>query len=377
MVSVNISILNEVASINIKRILYFSMIGMIINLTTVLILSMDLSSGNEIQTKWRMGIMICHSILFFIMATLGFTSFFLRKKERIGLLMRLLQILTIVTILIFGAILSSIDQLVTTNITPFLIACNITGVVFLIRPITAITVYLSVFAVFYFVMGLVQMNLEILLSNRINGFAATGIGICLSTILWKTNVSKILQNRFIINQQQELAEKNRKLEEIAYYDPMTGLYSRGRFEVLLESEISSIHKFGHESSIIILDIDCFKEINDNYGHPVGDMVIKQIASILQKKMRETDAAARWGGDEFQILLPNTSLSDARIIAETLRKEIEGAAIFIKEDKIHITASFGVTWLKHGVNGPLELTYKDVDKALYLAKNRGRNCVEIA
>jgi len=377
MVSVNNSVMNDIVLINIKRIFYASIIAMPISLAHIIIFSMNISSSDEKETKWRMGIIISHIMLFFIMGILGCLCLFLRKKEKINLLMRLIQNLTIVIILIFGAVIVSIDQLVTPNITPFLVACTITGVVFLIRPLVVIIAYLGAFITFYYAIGLTQMDQAILLSNRVNGITAMGIGICLSLILWKTNVSNILQKRFILKQQQELAEKNGELEYLAFYDSMTGLYSRRRLEELLKNEISVIRRYGHQSCIIMLDIDNFKKINDNYGHPIGDMVIKQIAYVLKENIRETDAVSRWGGEEFLILLPHTSLSEATSIAEKLRKFIEDESMFIKEREIQFTASFGVAGLSGDKNDSLELAYKDADKALYLAKERGRNCVETA
>ena len=376
-VLVNNSVINDVVLINMKRIFYISIVAMPVNLAHILIFAMKLSLGNETEIKWRMGIIICHSILLFIMGILGCLSFFLSKKEKSNLLMRLIQNTAMVIILVFGAIVVSIDQLVTPNITPFLVACTITGLVLLIRPFVIIIAYLCTFIAFYYATGLAQMDQAILLSNRVNGITAIAIGIYLSITLWKTNVSNILQRRFIVNQQRELAEKNRELEYLAFYDPMTSLYNRRRFEELLKNEISMIRRYGHESCISILDVDHFKEINDNYGHPFGDMVIKQIASILKENIRETDAVSRWGGEEFLILLPHTSLSDGRIVAEKLRQIIEDKILLIKEREIQITASLGVAKLRGDNNDSLELAYKDADEALYMAKESGRNCVKTA
>lgn len=372
---VNNSVINDIVLINMKRIFYISIVAMPVNLAHILIFAMKVSLGNENEIKWRMGIIICHSILLFVMAILGCLSFFLSKKEKSNLLMRLIQNTAMVIILVFGAIVVSIDQLVTPNITPFLVACTITGLVLLIRPFVIIIAYLFTFIAFYYATGLTQTDQAILLSNRVNGMTAIALGIYLSITLWKTNVSNILQRRFIVNQQQELAEKNRELEHLAFYDSMTSLYNRRRFEELLENEISLIRRYGHKSCICILDVDHFKEINDNYGHPFGDMVIKQIASILKENIRETDTVSRWGGEEFLILLPHTSLSDGRIVAEKLRQIIEDKILIIKEREIQITASLGVAKLRGDNNDSLELAYKDADEALYMAKESGRNCVE--
>lgn len=374
-VLVNNSVMNDVILININRLFYVSIVAMLVNVVHIIMFSVNVSSGSEIQIKWRSGIIISHSILFFIMGVLGYACYFMRKKEKINFLMRCIQNTAMGTILTFGVVIVSIDQLVTTNITPFLVACTITGVVFLIRPFTAIITYLGAFTAFYYAVGFNQMNQEILLSNRVNGITAVGIGICLSIILWKTNSSNILQRRFIVNQQQELVEKNLELEYLAFYDPMTCLYNRRRFEEVVKKEISMIRRYEYPSCIIIVDIDHFKKINDNYGHPIGDEVIKQIASILKENIRETDAVSRWGGEEFLILLPHTSLTDGKLTAEKLRKIIKDKPLLINKREIYVTASFGVAGLRGDKIDSLELAYKEADKALYLAKERGRNCVE--
>jgi diguanylate cyclase (GGDEF)-like protein len=291
--------------------------------------------------------------------------------------MRFIQNIIIITILISGSILAYIDQLVTTNIIPFIIACIITSAIFLMRPIVAIILYLSSFAVFYYLMGLAQQNEAILLSDRINGMTSIGIAFCVSMIMWATNSSNIMQRRLIQIQQRELKEKNIKLEALAFYDSLTGLYSRRKFEELIQNEISMILRYEHESCIVILDIDKFKEINDNYGHPVGDMVIKQIAYLLKKNVRETDSVARWGGDEFLILLPHTSIMEGEQVAEKLRKMIEEKDFLLRQHGLQITSSFGVAGIRCNKNDTLELAYKNVDKALYTAKEKGRNRVETA
>lgn len=376
MISVDKSIMKEIVTINIKRLFYVSILAMPVNLIHIIIFSRNISSGDEKEINWRMGIILCHSLLFLIMGVLGCSSFLLRKKEKFNVLKRLIQYIAIVIILSFGVAVVTIDQLVTSNITPFLVACTISSVIFLIRPLFIIPVYLSAFFAFYFSIGLTQMDQEVLLSNRVNGITVIGIGICLSLILWKVNVSNILQKRFILSQQQELVQMNQELEFLAFYDPMTHLYNRRKFEELINIEISMIHQYGHKSCLIILDVDHFKRINDFYGHPVGDRVIKHIASILRENSRETDIVSRWGGEEFLILLPHTSLSEGKFIAEKLRKIIEDEIVLIKEKEIHITASFGVAGIS-GDKDSLQLAYKNADKALYVAKENGRNCVETA
>ncbi|MBN7773273.1 GGDEF domain-containing protein [Clostridium aminobutyricum] len=374
---VNNSIMNEITLMNFKRISYFSVIGMIVNLTSIVVLNLNAEIEDQILMEWRKGIIISHSVLFIIFAVTGIWCFLIREKEKANFSMRFIQGFININTFIFGTIITFIDQLVTTNITPFLVACTITGAVFLMRPVFALILYLAAYAGFHYTIGLAQLSPIILLSDRINAITAIGIGFCISLIMWQTNKSSIIQKRVISTQQEVLEQSNLKLQTLAFYDSLTGLYSRRKFEELLQSEIYDILHHEHESCLIISDIDFFKEINDNYGHPIGDMVIKQMASLLKKNVRKTDSVARWGGDEFLILLPHTSTVEGTEIAEKLRKTIEKKAFFIKEKDIQVTSSFGVAGLKIDTTDTLEFAYKDADKALYSAKEKGRNRVETA
>lgn len=372
----NNTVINDVAAVNVRRTFYFAVVAMLVNIISMFIFGKDISSGDEIENKWHMEIVICHLIIFVIMAVLASISFILKKNKKENSALCMFQYVTIAVPLIFGTVFVYVDQAVTTNITPILIACCITGGVFLIRPFIAVITYVTTAFVFFYILGLAQMNQAVLLSNRINGIACIGVGFCLSLIFWKASVSNILQKRHIIKQQFELTQKNQELELLAFHDSMTCLYSRRKLEELLENEITRLYLSGHESCIIIMDIDNFKNINDNYGHPAGDMVIKRVASILLENVRDSDYIARWGGDEFLILLPHASLSRGRLVAEKLRKIIENETLFFNGIETQLTSSFGITNISGDKNDSLKRAYANADKALYLAKEKGKNCIEV-
>ncbi|RXJ76119.1 hypothetical protein CRV03_10165 [Arcobacter sp. F155] len=170
----------------------------------------------------------------------------------------------------------------------------------------------------------------------------------------------------------ELKEKSNLLEYQANHDQLTGLFNRQKFNEIFKKEIKREKRYNNNLSLIIFDIDNFKNFNDDFGHNVGDEVLKIISKVLLENIREHDSVARWGGEEFLVLLPQTDELGARNVAEKIRKAIES----YKRDDIprQITASFGVTRFKEDDNETSVL--KKADDALYKAKKEGKNRVEV-
>lgn len=167
--------------------------------------------------------------------------------------------------------------------------------------------------------------------------------------------------------QRKILEQKLYIEAVT--DALTTLYNRKFIEEVLSTERNKAILYGDTFSIIFLDLDDFKKINDIYGHEMGDKVLKEIAKILKENLRTTDVVGRWGGEEFIIILRNTKLKDAITLAEILRKKISDYSI----DKVWVTASFGVT--EYFPREEIGETLKRVDSALYKAKMAGKNCVK--
>ncbi|MBR9884580.1 MAG: diguanylate cyclase [Oceanospirillales bacterium] len=178
-----------------------------------------------------------------------------------------------------------------------------------------------------------------------------------------------------------IAIENRRtyeeLESRAYYDYLTGLANRRFFFMQAENELARVERYGGELSVIMLDLDHFKRINDSYGHKVGDTVLKKLAELCLKVLREVDMVGRIGGEEFAILLPQTDKARALEVAERLRQSITDARMpTVKGVTIQFTASFGVSTLA-GRAVALDTLLNEADQALYIAKRGGRNRVEAA
>lgn len=162
-----------------------------------------------------------------------------------------------------------------------------------------------------------------------------------------------------------------ELKKLSISDSLTGLLNQTSFMKQLEIEFRRATRYHHPFSLIMLDLDNFKQINDEKGHLFGDFLLKEIASHLRNSVRTTDILARYGGDEFIILLAETGLGDALVVAEKIRKGLAKKEFKIGEEKLKITASLGVTCFRAGVEDFLTLV-GEADKALYISKERGGN-----
>ena len=168
----------------------------------------------------------------------------------------------------------------------------------------------------------------------------------------------------------ELSLKNRQLEHVATTDPLTGLANRRRLDEALQNEVARARRFGHHLSVIMVDMDKFKSVNDTFGHQAGDRVLVELAGILRQQSRKIDTVGRWGGEEFLILCPGTDTPGALLKAEHMRAAIANWTFTTVGTK---TSSFGVATL-----GATESGHDAVgraDAALYRAKEGGRNRVE--
>ncbi|MEW8626985.1 MAG: GGDEF domain-containing protein [Candidatus Thiodiazotropha sp.] len=159
--------------------------------------------------------------------------------------------------------------------------------------------------------------------------------------------------------------------ESAFLDSLTGIKNRTAFDSNFSREIELNRRKNSELSVIVMDIDFFKHINDQYGHAVGDLVLKQVAKAAEQSIRSSDALYRYGGEEFVVVLNGTDQLGARLLAERIRENIENLRIDSLKN-LQITLSLGVSMMNEG--DTTETLFKRADEALYVAKNQGRNQV---
>ncbi len=190
-----------------------------------------------------------------------------------------------------------------------------------------------------------------------------------STVIVRDREGEIINFIGYLTDITELKDNEILLTKLSRTDQLTQICNRMSIDEALQTQHYRFSRAGEECSIMLIDIDHFKSVNDEHGHLVGDKVLIEFARILSTSTRAGDSVGRWGGEEFIIILPHTSLEAALVLAEKLRAKIDNNVFSIVKRK---TASFGVSTLKEGMS--VEVLTDDADKALYKAKERGRNCV---
>jgi diguanylate cyclase (GGDEF)-like protein len=173
--------------------------------------------------------------------------------------------------------------------------------------------------------------------------------------------------------QKQLMEK---LGKLAALDGLTGVYNRQHFDQLVSNELSRLQRYGGVLSLIMFDLDNFKQINDAYGHEAGDVALVSLIENLRKILRDSDLMARFGGDEFMVLLPQTDLSAGCVLAERLKQQMNDLSIDFNDHVLKLSASFGVTGINSDSIVSLKDLYRYTDQAMYRAKNLGGDRVSV-
>ncbi len=172
----------------------------------------------------------------------------------------------------------------------------------------------------------------------------------------------------------KLQQEKHKFEEMAYTDPLTGLSNRRFFLREASRMLELAKRYKEPLALMMLDIDNFKRINDEYGHDVGDLVLKKLAQVIKGSIRSSDVPARFGGEEFIVLLPRTDEKGAVMVAERIRNNFRNSRVQVNGKDVRTTVSIGVALYEHGED--LDSLIKKADKALYEAKRKGKDRVEV-
>lgn len=200
--------------------------------------------------------------------------------------------------------------------------------------------------------------------KKLNTILNRDVGLVVASLDYLTNIVNALEEPKIIEE-----DKSDVLTEMATVDELTELYVRDVFDIILAKEISDSIRNHRKLSLLMIDIDDFKKVNDTYGHQKGDEVLKKIGAFFNNNIRKMDIAARYGGEEIIILMPHTTLDQAFMIADRMRKDISQLTF----DDFSISVSIGVSQTDDNVNSAAKLI-EIADKALYKAKNSGKDRV---
>ena len=332
-------------------------------------------SANE--ALWRQGILAVHTGMLVFFGMLALIAWYLVPRPELIRPRQISVSLAVLGTLGFAALISAIDQLVTSNITPLLVGCTLAALAFLHRPLSALWLFSLTLGLFLFGIQQTQSSPAQLLSNQVNGLSSCTIGLLLAWLQWRNFVQINTQKQRLQAQAQLLEEQNHKLSYLAEHDPLSGLLNRRAFNGIVEHELLRFQRTQQPLCLLLLDLDHFKTVNDRFGHPLGDVVIKRVATLLSSQVRSLDSLARLGGEEFMLLLVDCDREHGLQIAEHLRQLVETHLKVVDGNAVALTVSIGLSYLEAGQSGTYDSLYVASDRALYSAKQDGRNRVKVA
>jgi diguanylate cyclase (GGDEF)-like protein len=270
----------------------------------------------------------------------------------------------IVTALGFTALFYYVKDLII-----YLLPVFAVGLFVLLSPKHSFIFLATTHSVFVIASILGNSDTYLMVKNIVNSTIAVILVLVFMRLTFQMKQHEFEQRIIIEERTAELETINQRLHELAATDELTGLPNRRVFMQSLEREMERAHRYKQPFSVMFLDLDNFKHINDTLGHSAGDAALRQFASVLKSSLRDSDMPGRMGGEEFGIILPNTDLKNGALLAERLRQNVEKSTVLYQGKKITFTASIGVAAYSEEISNIDELLRK-VDEA----KAEGRNCI---
>ncbi|AQS05518.1 GGDEF domain-containing protein [Clostridium beijerinckii] len=368
------TVINDINVTNLERMKLILIIFIIVEILFILFNDIPYLINHSSNVIWNDSkYFILHSLNVIV----SFVGLILIKvltkysKDKFRVMNKLLIPTLTILILSSMAMINALDQAKPGNVSSVFIANLIifSSIIMLRAPLN-LAVYSIPFLAYLSGLVIFQNDINLLVTNIINGLIFFLAIIIISTGIYNSNYEKIAQN--II-----LREINTKLNYISSHDSLTKLLNRRSFSNHVSEKMRIVGKTKKIATLILIDVDHFKHVNDKFGHAVGDMVLKEVSNIIIKHIKTTDLATRWGGEEFLIFLFESSINEAYVLAENIRQEIQNKVIVTDKFQIQITASFGISLLKDNFSKSFDTSFKSADVALYKAKNQGRNRIVIA
>lgn len=282
-----------------------------------------------------------------------------------------------VFILMWCAAISLLDQLSSGQVIVYLLAVISIAITPSFEPIVLLIIYLAVHILFLIALPRFQTSGTLLYANAVNTTTFMVIAWAIACMRYKSRAEDFKNRKTILEKNEQLRrinaklqEVNQKLEAISNTDSLTGVINRLKFEKVITDEWNRCRRHAIPLSLIMVDMDFFKEYNDNYGHPAGDNCLKQIAGVLTVcAKRSSDKVARYGGDEFAVLLPHTDRESAIKLAEQMRNAVEEKKTPHQRSGVsdHVTISLGINTVVPSDDLSIGEFIRNADKALYKAK----------
>lgn len=291
---------------------------------------------------------------------------------------RWLVVPVVVFYLAQGVAITAFYQWVSPKVTPMMVVCFGSAVMFQLRPWLTLALYGAAMLAGLLALPLTQPDRELLLSAQASAVIIPLSSAAVALVLWFQSRESILLAESLAQANQQLQLKQAQLEHMALRDGLTGLYNRAEFIRQAELELQRAARAGVPTTFVMLDLDHFKAVNDRWGHPAGDQVLRHVADLLQRRVRSADLVARLGGEEFVVMLCATAQEPAQRWAEALRQAVELQPTQVDNETITHTLSLGLVSVAPASSPqpamPWSQVYAAVDAALYHAKALGRNQV---
>jgi diguanylate cyclase (GGDEF)-like protein len=359
---------------NVRRLRFMACVIVPLNVIHVAVFAhADPTAVGQVAV-WRTGVLFSHLCMALAMAVLGLAAHGLLTRWRSPAGEQAAIVGALGISLGFAGLLGAVDQWVTPSITPVLVGCLGVALVFLIRPLLAVGLFSLAGVAIAWGLGLTQHNPAVLLSNRVNTLTGVMMGAALAVLLWHKSAANTLLRRELQASNLMLERQQAELQRLAILDPLTGLINRREFERLFSLELIRARRAGMPTTLVAIDLDHFKRVNDEFGHPVGDVLLQQVGQRLLGLLRPYDVLARYGGEEFMLLLPDTEQAAAMAATEKLRAALKQQPFSCEDRSLSMSASLGVVTTRTSA-ASFEQLYEQADQALYSAKQLGRNRVE--
>ena len=332
-----------------------------------------LTGGDMAPWQWAVG--LTHLSGLGLAIVTGALSHQVLRRSPTGRAARALVVLAALLTLLLGVALTVFFQWVTPKATPLVVTAIGVALVFYLRPLVSVVLFAGTAVLCFAALPLTQHDPAMLASGRVSALVIPLTALVFSVMAGRKNTVNILLSRSLAQANATLATKQVELERLASHDGLTGLCNRSEFMRRADHELLRAIRHRYSTAFLLLDLDHFKRVNDHYGHPTGDAVLRHVAHLLSSGVRVSDVVGRLGGEEFIVLLPHTDQEAALQCAEKLRLRVQSHPLETAAGPLPITVSIGVVEVPPRSRADVAAAYAAIDRALYRAKSAGRNRVE--